>query len=928
MSKIKFVGRKKELDILAKALSNHEAREIVLIEGEGSIGKSMLISKFYEKYHNRQGVKSTKKIDLSQVAFKQEFILLSHIAERFDENNFKEFNVKWSDYQKLQAQDGSAGSLKNAKEQAENTFINEFNKLASGNRLVLILDTFDKDISENEHIIYFFNTIIPKLNQLMLVVAGRESGKIAEWLKLTNPVIYLGKLGDEASKDLIPNVPEKYKSKVIKLAGENALILSLANVYFNIPRLSVPEILEENIDFIQNNLEKSKLVFEKQLFRIFGDFRYAPYPNYIMQMAFFEKRYNVDIMCHINYITENEANKILKELSKEFFVKNHPDEIHLLHDIFRDRLKELEWERFDNKEPKLRDEYGEKIQSWYDEKIRDFKNQIEKNEIEFKKLKDSNKVALLENANYKLKEHIGTFTYEKYFYAKKTDIETAYNDLEKEINSAISNDDIKYIKLLSDLITKEDLNNHFGLKYEFARYCRSIAQFDRAGQLLKELIEKDLDEKHKISYFQTYGFNFKDRGFVEKGIEKIRESIKLTEKFEQDDYIIFKKAENFNNLGYLYISIGKYNRALENFEKCYEIIEAKYSSEFFELEGRMTGRWGLALMLSGKIPLAKRKLNQAIEISKEQKNDLLINTNKLILAQIEIKKCIFAGAYILFDEIESYFKQKEDNKWLAILYMDKSRALYEDFMVTNIGLMRGANLVEKEEWLEKTHKLAIKSNELCENYHPAFFAKALMNTGDIELEFAKLYKGDKKLTKRKKYLDEAKISIDRALQIATDEKNIKIIINTLKIFAEYYYEIKDSENLRKIILLMDKENIEGAPIHAFKGEVYFLMAKDYLRKGQEKNNEKAFENYRIALPYLAEPGEWAEYKFSEYLDEIGNFLIQQNKNTFDVWIKKLRNEWESKGDNEIPEAQQQIIDDFFHKIKRSYHIKLGYLELL
>jgi tetratricopeptide (TPR) repeat protein len=920
---LKFIGRNQEIDMLDHEMASIGTSSLITISGEGGIGKSRLLLEFYQNKKYLPNVIMLQPIDLSDTIFHFKFSIRYRIAEMLGFDNFRDFIELLNEYQKDMNIGVNYLVLSRLEKEIHKAFVENFNT-SRLKKYVILLDTFDDSSLENKVVINFIKKDILKLQNVLVILAGRASSIITNSLE-SNKVfkhkhIELNPLNDNDALLLLEHPNQNEAEKLLLLTEKKPLLIGLTKIYFEFrgANRNTPSVLKKEKAALLESKELLKVYqneFEEELFSIFIEHKF-PHSKYILQMAFFEKRFTIEILAFINNISIESAENIINELSEYFFVKNHPDEIHLLHDIFRDRLKTLAWEKIDKREPIKRKKLSEKIISYYDNKISHILNEIREIESnENLSSIDVNYVNAKEKRLVELKSLVSSYTYEKFFYAKNIDINTACLSAANELKNSLKRDDLRLSSLLVELflpeVEKLDKNeSYYALNYQLARYYRTISKYSESESILLEIIQTDTTDFNLIEYYQTLSFVYKDQGLIENAANALQNSNNLCQKeqYLNSNIVTEAKIWNFNNFGQLYTDIGDYNKAVKAFNDGILLSE---EHSIYNVIGSLKVNLGRTLLLSGQIGDAEITLEDSLAINESLEDNFLINYTKLLLATVETKKGAFESAYGYNKQVEEYFKANRSYKWLALSRTFLSRIWFEDFMTKKHGRFQSENVEEGKKWLLDTLKIGIESDELCEKFYPTYYGESLMHTGNIQLELAKLNSMSRNTDLANKYFIESFSTLEKALDFSVKKQDIRNIVNIKELFAEYFFEKQKSKELHQILDDINALGIEGTSHHAFKGEVYYLIGQDYLRNNDINN---ALINFNLSIPYLAEPGEWPEVRFQDYLEVIGKIMVSLPKDEFNYWITTFKNNWKDKVENPIPVRQQKIIHNFLNRI--------------
>jgi len=935
MSNSKFVGRVKELNRLLEAL-NKKSNLIFLISGIGAIGKTWLSLEFYKKIRDNKNVLNTKLIDITNMAYKLPFLFLDEIIFDLSINNeCKSFNVQKNEYFRLVRQQVDEDVLTKKKVEVYNSFINDLNSI--DNRKVILIDTFDKiaKVFESSYIMDFINKIAIDLENTLIVISGREAklqylnkklSKISTEIILEGfnreevndfVEIELNIVGDyttEKKKEI-----EEIKEKVYYLSQGRPLLLHMANAYFKIEDLPYPTTLSQPLEILKPNSSdfiKKQEEFEFEMFRVFGNSYekiepFWPNAEIILLLALFEKRGTVGI---IHLVTKKPISQIENFFNSDsaFYLKRIPDKNekigyrYYLQDVFRVRLKN-EWNRID-RQFRRRKKIIEGLIDYYDKLI------LEKLD------------AFSNNANDTNSLEIDILELEKYFYVTEYLIEEKKEYIEQQIKQSIKNNNYKVFneiwKDIFEKVNKYDDNTFNILKYQLARYLRVTSKYNFSEKILLELISKEHDDSlFKLECYQTLAFVYKDQGELEKAklqIKLAEETINSLSELKIPDLYEYK-ISNLNNKGQILIDEGKFIKwkdkqknnqkgAIPIFEEALKIAKDNNSiNNICSIQQNLA----LSYILQGDLLKAKRAImNAGIAISEIQHKDFRANLNNIYNARLETQNEVFEKAYQLYKTAEDFFKVKNNLKWKALITNYKSQTMLEEYLTEERKRHNNNFLKDQLKKLSEIYRIAKESNQECENYYSLYYPESLINTANVEIEFAKYYDNKNKLNKSISYYNKANDNLAEAKRLNNKKnKNKRISCNILDVKAKYYfhrYRNAPKTALEKIEVLLNdfkKLEIEETSFIFYKGKIllrlgdlnYSLNIKD-----------KAFSYYKLSLPLFAKPSYNVHPFFYFQLSRICDKLLLVNKESFYKWHAEYLRYWTNL---EISITHKTVIKD-------------------
>jgi hypothetical protein len=721
--------------------------------------------------------------------------------------------------------------------------------------------------------------------------------------------ISLTELELEDSQKILKLSDKQLSKNLSIICNGEPLYLGLTDLYFNVlPNLPIPEFVFYKTKKIRDNIDYYRGEYEKMLLNIFLEPQiYGENREYIYQMAFFELRYDEKIMKFINeFQSIEEASEKLNKIKLGFFLKHRTGQVHVLHDVLRKIINEKIWPQIDEKEPKKRKKYSRQIREYYDKEMLRLENTIS----ELEKINDI-------KSNYKkhiLKQRIYAYNYEKFFYNSKYYTETIDHNLHSEISKNREND-IPAIDNIINIIKnrfntanedEKNSNNFIELEYQYTRYLGKKGGDNNrteAIEILERLIEinkgfKTKDKKFKmIFYYQTLGYIHFEQDAIIEAKKYFEDADKLTESSELSDHkeIHSRKLYNKMNFGQLYTQEGDLEKAIENYNKALEIAFTQNKDVY---EAYIDVLLGNVYRYRGDLIEAEYHYNKADSIFKDKNHKAGEYFTLIFKATLMSKKGFFKEAEKkFFEKIRRYAQDKNDDKLLAQCYNHWSRALFENFIIPNIGHKKG-DFDKDREYLEKNLEMAKDSDVLCKKFQPHDLAVSLMNTGNTLLELAKIYmekyenneenkEDPNKLEKQaKSYFSQSIDTLNEALKLAEKNNDIRVICNTYTIIAEWNMEKGETSGIKNALTEMKKSPIKDKVFENYLGDIYYYLALDAIRK--KDTPEKVLKYFRESLVFLPKPAELPLLNFQLYLNEITKYLLNQTKDIQKEWYEIFR----------------------------------------
>ncbi len=244
-TKVSFIGRETELEKILSFAAEEKTRKVLLIEGDGGIGKSALLTEAREKCLNIE--EEYQKLLGSEIELDDLHIIdiidfdnrLNHIpevvrnfiAEQLDANSFKNYYKLLEDLRMMKAKKVEGFELQEKEKEVRSSFVTDFNKFSQQNRVVIFFDTMDSLPATTiwDRLIDF----ILEVKNVLFVLAGRSSIKLIEHIE--------PRLGDDVERLILQPMSEKDSMNYLNLKKQQL-------------HLNIPDSLTEKLLYIARGL--------------------------------------------------------------------------------------------------------------------------------------------------------------------------------------------------------------------------------------------------------------------------------------------------------------------------------------------------------------------------------------------------------------------------------------------------------------------------------------------------------------------------------------------------------------------------------------------------------------------------------------------------------------------------------------------------
>jgi len=908
---LRFIGRQYEIDLIEHEASNLSTSKIFFLNGEGGVGKTRLLQEISSRTsHLRQvtniPLKITQLIDLANLSAYIPLNIEHIIANELGNSHFEAFSNIRDEYSKSQSKNLSTETINQQLFFACETFIREYNMFASDNRCIILIDTIDSHIVDSQAFLYFATNILPELQNSVVVMAGRKCLElysiIKDKLHDSTQLLQLKGLKDEEAKLFLHGLglSADLEEKIFFLTEGKPILLGLSLTWLMleiplpvIDECSLPELSSLDTQPLAVLRETFKIALVNQILKL-EDEIYL----YVLEMAHIEKRYNPEMLAFIHNISIEEAEKIILELSSFFFVKLQPDSVHVLHDEMRDMVKQLVWKQVDP----LGDERKNislKVIDFYGKKLNQIQKQIDllKSEIDYLKEIGSFKELLPKaRALSKLERYKWVLSSERFFYLLEVEPDMGGEQLSVELDQSSKQFTRDYSNILINVVQPylRDLSSDtaFKVRYQIARWLRSVGQFEESKNLLEELLLHYPDDKHKkVQLLQTLSATEGDLGLSRQAFERLKEALGISERLE------LKKSVPYiiNSMGMLLVSMGKVQEAIKEYKKC-----ISYADEL-ELEGLKTtakNSMGYAYSILGDHDSASLYCESALEERITSGNKSSIASSHATLGSVYRDGSDFDRANLHYQHALEFFESNDDKYWMARIHMERGLSKFLEYEEKYYSFTeRSATTTELLKGLLAEAGDDIKESiAIGEDYNLKEMPKALHELGHLYWELGDLYKAEE--------------IWKESLEISRKSHNLRYLLENLMGFCELdldrglYARVLEH---RKALQPYYEETIES---HAL---LWSRLAKmEGHAAFQLGDFDTALQKFGYAFPTLAKHGGWGRYKLSIELQAVADKIDSLAPDMALKWCETLRQKWNS-AEMHIDTKFRRMLDFFLEK---------------
>jgi tetratricopeptide (TPR) repeat protein len=352
-----YIGREKVLEQIDFAIRKSNKTKVFCIDGDGGIGKTRLLAEIYRRYGatTPSVLRTLDIIDFDDSSFHIPGNVESHIAQMIGVHQFENYWQKARDFHAIERAGISPRELSNQRAQVRATFVTDFNNFSVTTRVILLLDTAEKQKTEEtwQELI----NVIGRLSNVLVLIAGRHATSVwanfSDTLGAVVEVINLEPLDYSDSKNYLEqkqkilhiNIRPDISEGLLKLAQGHPILLDLAVDWLarDLPQDWISELA--TVGPTDHDMSDRTEKFEKLLVTKFTQIRTA-----IDRLTLLLSRVyplDVDGIAELLRISDEDAANLFEEAKSYVFFKELPGGEISLHDEMRRMVTTYVWDQVD-----------------------------------------------------------------------------------------------------------------------------------------------------------------------------------------------------------------------------------------------------------------------------------------------------------------------------------------------------------------------------------------------------------------------------------------------------------------------------------------------------------------------------------------------------------------------------------------------------
>jgi len=867
--RILLTGRDKELAIIEKIIDQTNTRRVIVVDGQGGIGKTRLIQEVRARFSDRKDIRLllTHIIDFDERSLALAENFEYRFASEFGTQLMDTYLTELRDLRQLELVKISPENLAVIREKVTNVLVEKLNQLSNNHRAVIVIDTLDKldNVKTLEHL----KNLILKSQNAVYILGGKEQSN--RWRSLLAEIlsdvefITLQPLEDAAvalylerkERQLLNNFEPDLAKNLLVLAGGRPILIDLAVEYIAKHTLP-PDWLPQTDLSVMAKADREKLVKEFEFNLVFSISQERENLDHLTLLMSRVYPMNVSMIAEFLELSESEAVNLFDNAKNHVFVKTLPNGTEIsLHDEMRRMVNEYLWKEIDESGERQRRD-SRKASEYFGKRDKDHIEAKERLRVDAKNKQNA------EMDMFRKREELARRRDEN---TEQWIFHTLYSDLNKgfelweNITSKIRNNAKNYVfaeklvGLAQDFYKKFDDDQQFRFDILSARLLNDLGQTQSAKEKLLGLLSKRQGGKsHKSSVYNALGSIELKLGNLALALDYQLKCLKIVQQTNRSavPYVA-------NQLGYIHRLQANLSQAIKYYELVLEFEHAVDNPDS-NLIASAFNNLGYVYGLQHKYDFAEEYCQNAKKTWLEHGFDREVARSETALGIFHRDRGNYEESLRLLENAILRCVEPDDHEMLCSGYFHKGWTLFYLAEVPGTQLAEISELKWDIQRMNQALEAFGRAKQLSENFgHKIELPGILVLTATV-----KWYLGWQK--KQPNLRQEAREMIDDAFRVSREVGNVRYAIHCVVRKAEFDYEEGKYDEIgrqAKILGTQYAEKIDAYPLYF--GRIYRIEADTALIKG---NLALAFSKYADALPLIKQHGGFGRYSITKELERL------------------------------------------------------------
>ena len=671
-----FIGRKEELELIAKLITQSDSTEIILIEGNGGVGKTRLlqeIQRIYSVEYLTNQVLVSEIIEYESADLLDDEKLRYQIASSIGIRIFADYFRSLDDAQKIKKIEVSPERIIQENQRVIEAFLLAFNKLSSAKRIVLLIDTVDKVTSEDLKVLRF----VSQLLNVVVIIAGRCANQASESFTSACQIPLLPFSEQDALHYLLTKQEELHITLNTELISKLVLLTESRPILLD---LSMEWLAQDNppIWLVDESLEILKTISPEKLAARCQDFEYQLVKHLIKRKSKLDQVFlllaktgplDSNGIREILRLTDIEATSIYNAILNSSATKIFPDGKVALHDEIELMVNNHVWKEIDSTGIRLK-RFSQRAVIYFGNRIKNIQKEI----AEYEKKSLVNELDTDQRLEFiwtkASKERELSFCIRQQLkFSLNINISNSLElfgnlyDLANTNNYYRRSDKQFLIELVSPHIDSLPRNLRFDYQIRLAQYLHQekLAYLDEKVLLIDVLRSKELLPFQQIEALLRLGDSEIALGDFGAGLYHFGQAVQISTQY---NLLTYSSKAN-NALGWAYRLTGQLEEAISCYQNALHLaIETNGIIEQATVLNNMAYVYALQQKQSAAIELSSQALNLWQEINNKRGIGIALGT----LANILVQFNRFDDALVYSQKALDIFEKSNDLERLAKNY--------------------------------------------------------------------------------------------------------------------------------------------------------------------------------------------------------------------------------------------------------------------